>query len=79
MDDPQYQIARLELKPGDVLVIKMTATRPSLSQIVQIKSDMQRICPGVTCLVLADDVELSVITREEIEQRSTPSLPAKEL
>jgi hypothetical protein len=78
MDDPQFQIARLELKPGDILVLKAPGFLPATAQ-ARIKSDLERICPGVKCMVLEGGMELAVLTREEIEQRSAPSLPAKEL
>jgi hypothetical protein len=77
--DLEYQIARLQLRPGDVLVLKIAQYLP-MEAMKRIKDDLDRLVPGIPAMVLDPNVDLSVLTREEIEQRSAPpSLPAKEL
>lgn len=60
-DYVEFQIARLELEDGDILVIKSDRT-PHAS--------FQPCLPaGVRILYIPTDVELSVLTKSEIEAR----------
>jgi hypothetical protein len=78
MDEFEFRIARLELKPGDILVVKIKSARPSSSHLKDLKAAIERVYRG-PCLIFDETMDLAVLTREDIEQRSAPSLPAKEL
>jgi hypothetical protein len=67
MDDLEFRIARLALRPGDILVLK---PRRPLSKTARdhIKQCFKRVAPGAKCLVLQDGMELAILTREEIER-----------
>lgn len=62
MDDREYQIARLSLEPGDILVVKTDRPKPG---------HWQDFLPhGVRVLFIPNDMELSVLTKAEIEARA---------
>lgn len=58
----EFQIARLELRPGDVLVVR--APLVSMAQAATVRGLMP---PGVRVMFTTPDVDLSVLTRAEIE------------
>lgn len=62
-EDWEYRIAKLELAPGDILVVKCSKlpNHEVLSTVVP---------NGVRILYVPPDVELSVLTRAEIEERA---------
>ena len=61
--DLAFSIAKLELEPGDVLVVK--GPRPPRHDA------MCRIVPaGVRILYIPPEVELSVLTKKEIDARA---------
>lgn len=63
------QIARLGLKAGDVLVVKYLGTlSPSMGAAIKEAVEPQ-IPEGVKVLAIDQHIELSVLTREEIEGR----------
>lgn len=60
----EFQIARLELRPGDVLVVKT----PHGVNIPRDRITVQSLVPaGVRILFIPPEVDLSVLTRAEIE------------
>lgn len=67
----EYRIGRLELRPGDVLIIK-TNVQPSTAQLEQMRRQVEAVIQDTRCLVLANGEDLSVLSREEIERRSQP-------
>jgi hypothetical protein len=63
-DDLEFRIARLELEAGDILVVK--TDRKHNHDV------MRSLVPGgVRVLYIPSDVELSVLTKAEIESRAT--------
>lgn len=65
MDDLEYRIARLVLRPGDMLVIKIPHAL-SREQLEQLRVDVERVIGKVPCLILNHDVDLAVLTSAEI-------------
>ena len=66
----EFQIARLELQRGDVLVVRGPA--PTGLQ----HETLSRLLPGgVKVLYLPPDIELSVLTKAEIEARIKCDIP----
>jgi len=62
-DDWQFQIAKLRLEPGDILVIKSDRA-PQHDWWIPLNMK------GVRILYISTDVELSVLTRAEIEAKA---------
>jgi len=67
----EYRIAKLELAPGDVLVVK-AARASSVADLELVIKYVEPFVPA-DCKVLAIDgtVDLSVLTRAEIESRTS--------
>jgi hypothetical protein len=68
----EYQIARLELRPGDILVIKLAA-KLSHHAIATIKSDLDRLMPEYRAIILDGGMDLSVLSRAQIDQLILPA------
>lgn len=70
--DPDYQLARLHLEPGDILVVKIHDQIQDEAHIERIRANAKLLfgdaCPAI--LVLDANVDLSILTRTEIESRS---------
>lgn len=67
IDENRYRIARLECQPGDIVVLKLDRPWP-MEAMERMKYDLQTILPdGVRCILLDPHVELSVLTRKQIE------------
>lgn len=64
LEDWEFRIAKLELASGDVLVVK-TASDPGAHEVLS-----RLVPPGVKVLYIPPDMELSVLTRAEIEERA---------
>ena len=62
-DDLELRIARLELAPGDVLVVK-SAMQPAHHVLAA------PVTAGARVLYITPEVELSVLTKAEIEARA---------
>ncbi len=58
----KFRIARLELEHGDIVVVK--SNRKPNGSFVELMP------PGVKVLFIPEDVELSVMTKAEIEARA---------
>ena len=67
-DSMEYRIGRLELRPGDMLVIKVTGNVPS-EQVMQMAEDIREIVKSPV-LVIDQNIDLSVLTKEEIAARA---------
>jgi hypothetical protein len=68
---PEFQIARMAIAPGDVLVVKIDG-HISMERLEKAREHIAAsLPPGVLVLVIDRQVELSVLTRTEIEARIT--------
>lgn len=66
---PAYEIAKLRMEPGDVLVIKVHAVLTA-DVAKKIRDQIANQIPGKAPVILIDkNVDLSLLTRAEIEQR----------
>ena len=65
----EAQMAKMSVKPGDVLVVKVDRTLDSYMSGRMIYSTIKPHLPeGVKVLVIDPAIELSVMTRADIEQ-----------
>jgi hypothetical protein len=64
-DPPRYEFAKLDLKPGDILLIK--SRRPlDVEAIKKIRAAAEpRLPEGVLALVIGPDIDVSTITLEQ--------------
>lgn len=58
---PEFQISRLELKPGDMLVLR-TKQRLSMQAADCLRESFRKAAPGIRTLVIEDGSELAVLT-----------------
>lgn len=65
--DIEFQIARLELEPGDILAVRPKAMW-SYEQVRRFQEVMARAVPGLKCLVLEAGMELSIVTPAPSDQ-----------
>jgi hypothetical protein len=65
----EYRICRLDLMQGDVLVVRAAST-VSMDWVKRIKEDVDRLVPGVRCLVLDGGTDLTVLTRQQLDDVS---------
>ena len=66
----RFEIAKLQLAAGDVLVVR-PSERVSTEVARHIREDVGAMVPtGVSVLVINPGVELSVLTKAEIERRA---------
>lgn len=63
LEDWEFRIAKLELAPGDMLVIK--GPKPPRWEAMR-----AIVPPSVRMLYIPEDMDLSVLTRAEIEARA---------
>jgi hypothetical protein len=76
-NDLEYKIARMDLRPGDILVVKSQHTL-SYETVVRIQSDFERVAPGHKIMVVDKSLDLSILTAAEIEKRAAGEvLPAE--
>lgn len=63
---PEFQIAKMRLAPGDVLVIRLD--RPVPGEIVARFRDetMQRLPAGVKLLIIDRSIDLSILTKADV-------------
>lgn len=61
----EFRIAKLALEPGDVLLVKTDRTPVRLDALLDITRKL-----GARLLLIPTDVDLSVLTRVEIEERA---------
>jgi hypothetical protein len=83
-DPPKYEFAKLELKAGDILVLKLNADRfyATQARLEGIRERLMLQLPeGVCGLVIGPEVELTAITREQagplVEGTAPPLKPSK--
>jgi hypothetical protein len=69
-DDLDFRIAKLEVKPGDVLVVKIaTRITDQIAHDLKLRFEA-RLPDAVKVLVLDSGIDLSVLSFEEIERRA---------
>lgn len=64
----QFEIAKLALAPGDVLVVRMTPP-PSPTVVDRVAQVAKAAAPDNKVLIIGNDVELSVLHKSDIEAR----------
>ena len=70
-EDEVGSIAKLETKPGDVVVVTCKR-RVGMASLERLAALVKSHLPdGVKCLVLERDISLQVLTRAEIEAKAT--------
>jgi hypothetical protein len=70
MDDLEFRIAKLELKPGDILVVKIDAHLSDTNRAV-LRAQWEPLIPGGHKMLILDrSIELSVLTQSDIEARA---------
>jgi hypothetical protein len=69
IDDIKFKIARLDLRPGDILVVKCSdlLTREATVHLHEV---IQRIIPGQKALILEHGMDLAILTAAEIAERT---------
>jgi hypothetical protein len=68
--DFEYQIARLNLMPGDILVVKLK-TPCTQTVYMAIAQSLRRIIgPNPRFLILDHTLDIAVLTREQIEAQA---------
>lgn len=68
--DLVFEIARIEMKPGDVLVLR-SKQRLSSVQIDRLAEHVRPALGNNKCLVLDRSLDLAVLTKSDIEALST--------
>lgn len=66
-DEIEFHIARLEMKPGDVLVARTVRVVPS-EAASRLRAYMERALPGTKVLVIMPEIELSVVSKSEAKR-----------
>lgn len=67
--DLEYHIAKLSLKAGDVLVLRLNGRITSETEDLARKHLTPHLPEGVKALVIDESVDLQVLSAEEIEKR----------
>lgn len=69
-DGLEFSIARLHLEPNDVLVVKFS--KPATADAVErARSVLHKATEHKHILFIEPEIDLSVLTRAEIEQRTS--------
>jgi hypothetical protein len=63
----ELRIARLDLKPGDILVVKSSAAL-STATYALLAGDLKRYLAPTKCMILDPSISLEVLTREHINE-----------
>lgn len=74
-DDIEFKIARLELRAGDILVLKIKNSPPR--EALRKWSDHIERISGHRCFVLENGADLDVLTAEEVERRLSDDATAQ--
>ncbi|SHJ71170.1 hypothetical protein SAMN05444159_1290 [Bradyrhizobium lablabi] len=69
IDDIKFKIARLDLRPGDILVLKLKDRIPR-DAVDSFRKTLRAVTGGHKCLVLENGADLAILTAAEIEARS---------
>jgi hypothetical protein len=67
----RVEIARLRLEPGDVLVVRVQNLPIDPGPVVErFGNTLKQCCPeGVKVLIIDGNIDLSILTKSEIERR----------
>lgn len=65
-----FEIARLDLQPGDMVVLKLRDRVPR-EALDHFRKTMMDVTRGHKCLILENGADLAILTAAEIEARST--------
>lgn len=69
-DEIEFAIARLELKPGDVLVAR--TKRPLVAEsVARLRAYLERCLSGTKVLIIDSELELSVVTKADGKRLAT--------
>lgn len=69
----EVKIAKLELSPGDVLVVQMPKELVHKASPVMARALQSMLPKDVRVVVMADDIDLKVITSAELLENSVQS------
>lgn len=75
MDDIEFKIARLDLRPGDILIVKCKE-RLSAGTLAIMREVLARVAGGHKALILENGMDLAVLTAAQIEERSVSAVPS---
>jgi N-acetylmuramic acid 6-phosphate (MurNAc-6-P) etherase len=65
----EFRIAKLEMSPGDILVVQVAAEK--MSRCPPVAGTLQRMVPmGCLVIVISDEFDLKVLTKAELEERA---------
>lgn len=67
----ELQLARLSPRHGDILIAKLDGLMTGEAHRRLMENIAPHLPPGVRLLIIDKSVELSIMTREQIEQRAT--------
>lgn len=67
-DIPEFAIAKLELQPGDVLVLKFPE-KLSREQMDNVRQAFSGAFSGFKAMILDGGADIAVLSAKEIEQR----------
>ncbi len=68
-DDIEFNIARLDLRPGDILVVKLK-DRVNTAALTHWREGLGHILPDNKCMILEGGADLAVLTAAEIAERA---------
>lgn len=72
IDDLEYRVGKLHLEPDDILVVKINTKMIDLVHIERIRENAKLVFGdrATKILVLDSNIDISVLTRAEIEERT---------
>lgn len=73
-EDVEFKISRLDLRPGDILVIRCKQ-HVRLETVDLIREQLRDVIGAHKVMILDGGADLAILTAAEIEKRSTPSPP----
>jgi len=62
----KLEIAKLDMKPGDTIAIKILGSRPSDSELAHIHRVIEQALPNVKAIIYNEnDIELSIVSNQK--------------
>lgn len=74
----EYRIGRLDLRLGDILVVKSHEWPVSQENAEIMRASLRERLGDIPILVIGPDIDLAVLTRAELEARANPDRRAPE-